>query len=208
MDINIELLKYDVSRETLQKLKDFVSLLEMWNTRMNLVSKNSLADVWERHILDSMQLVQYISADTKRIVDIGSGSGFPGIVLAIWLQEKMPASEIFLVESIAKKTMYLNDVCARLGLNNVKILNERIENTVFKDVDIITARAVAALDILLSYSMHIGQTHTKMLFPKGQSYEIENSEAQKKWVYDLQVHPNRYHEDGVILEISKLRKKK
>ena len=77
MDINIELLKYDVSRETLQKLKDFVSLLEMWNTRMNLVSKNSLADVWERHILDSMQLVQYISADTKRIVDIGSGSGFP-----------------------------------------------------------------------------------------------------------------------------------
>ena len=208
MDINAELLKYDVSRETLQKLQDFVSLLKEWNARMNLVSKNSLADVWERHVLDSMQLIQYISADTKRIVDIGSGSGFPGIVLAILLQEKLPASEIYLVESIAKKTMYLNDVCTRLKLNNVKILNERIENTVFKGVDVITARAVAALDILFSYSIHIGQARTKMLFPKGQSYEIENAEAQKKWVYDLEVHPNRYHEDGVILEISKLRKKK
>ena len=140
MDIDFELQKYNVSRETIQKLKDFVAILRDWNEKMNLVSKNSMEDVWERHVLDSLQLMEYLPAAVKSLVDIGSGAGFPGMVLAIAMQEKFPAAQITLVESITKKTVYLKDVCQKLGLNNVRVENNRVENIVFKKVDVILSQ--------------------------------------------------------------------
>lgn len=208
MNIEKEISTYNVSRETQEKLRDFVLLLQEWNEKMNLVSKSSMADVWVRHVLDSMQLIKYIKKDVRSVVDIGSGSGFPGIVTAILLQETAPTAKIFFVESIAKKTVYLKDVCEKLGLNNVMVVHKRIEDAVFKDVDVVTARAVAALNVLLGYAYKISSANTKMIFPKGQSYLEEINEAKKQWVFKCDIHKNMYHENGVVLEISKVEKKK
>ena len=208
MNIQDEVASYNVSRETKQRLEKFVLLLCEWNKKMNLVSKNSLPDVWERHVLDSMQLIKYIDQNARCLVDIGSGAGFPGVVLAVLMKEKMPKTKLNLVESITKKTMYLKDVCANLELNNVEILNGRVENAVFKDVDVITARAVASLDKLLSYSYSLAGAKTRMIFPKGATYNVELIEAEYNWDFDCLVHKNMYHEDGVVLEINKLGKKK
>lgn len=208
MDTDFELQKYAVSRETIEKLKAFVGILREWNSKMNLVSKNSLEDVWQRHILDSLQLVEYLPSNLRHLVDIGSGAGFPGIVLAIVMAEKFPDAKITLVESITKKTVYLNDVCQKLALKNVQIINNRVENIVFKDVDVITARAVAALDVLCGYAYKIFGSKGLMLFLKGKTYEQEHELAGKNWHYAMKLYPNRYSDDGVVMELRDLRKNK
>ena len=208
MDREKEFLQYGVSRETFKKIEQFVELLKDWNQKMNLVSRNSLEVLWERHILDSAQLISYIPSQTKRVLDIGSGAGFPAVVLAILLQEINPDAEVIMVESIKKKTVYLNDVCSKLGLSNVKVLNCRVESSALPKPDIITARAVAALDILCGYVDIVGKSNTESLFLKGKSYQEEIAEANKHWKFDLDVISNKYSDDGVILKLSKLRKKK
>ncbi|MBQ9270924.1 MAG: 16S rRNA (guanine(527)-N(7))-methyltransferase RsmG [Alphaproteobacteria bacterium] len=208
MDITQELQKYDVSRETIEKLRVFVSLLQEWNTKMNLVSKNSLTEVWLRHILDSLQLIQYIPANTELLLDIGSGAGFPAVVLAIVMQEKMPNAKWILVESITKKTVYLNDVSAKLGLKNVQIENIRVENLKLRNINVVTARAVAALDVLCGYASSMSGKNTKCLFLKGKTYQEELQKAREKWLFDCITHQNIYSDDGVLLEISNLRKRK
>lgn len=189
-----------------EKMRLFVDLLQEWNQKMNLVSKNSMADVWIRHVLDSAQLFPLLPIDMKQMVDIGSGAGFPAMVLAIVLQAKNPAAKIVLVESIAKKAAYLREVSEQLDLTNVRVINDRVENAVFKDVDVVTARAVAALDVLCGYVYKIKPVRT--LFLKGQSYAAEDEEAQKHWIYRKKVYPNKYSENGVILELFDIRKKK
>lgn len=208
MDIEKELSQYNVSRETIGKLYQFAELLKEWNQKMNLVSRNSIDVLWERHILDSAQLLKYIPQTTKHLLDIGSGAGFPGIVLAILMQEKIPEAQITLVESITKKTVYLKDVCERLNLSNTRVENLRAENLKVSDPDVITARAVAALDILCGYVAKISGIGTESLFLKGQSYKEEIVAAQKLWRFNLDVFPNKYSTDGVILKLSRLRKNK
>lgn len=208
MDINQITSEYNVSRETFIKLQEFAKLLKEWNQKMNLVSRNSLEVLWERHILDSMQLVNYIPDTAKNILDIGSGAGFPGIVLAILLQEKMPQTKLTLVESITKKTIYLNDVCAKLGLSNVAVKNVRVESAVLNRPDVVTARAVASLNVLCGYVHKISKDNTESLFLKGQSYKEEIKEAQKFWNFDVKVFANKYCEDGVVLKISRIRENK
>ena len=208
MDIKNELSQYDVSRETIGKLEEFADILREWNKKMNLVSRNSMDMLWERHILDSVQLINYIPRTTHNLLDIGSGAGFPGIVLAILMQEKIPQAKIVLVESITKKTMYLKDVCDRLKLINVEVKNDRVENLCMYAPDIITARAVAALEILCGYAVKIGNDKTESLFLKGQSYKDEVAVANKTWKFNSEVFPNRYCDDGVILKLSRLRKRK
>lgn len=208
MDIKNEFLQYNVSRETFKKIKQFAELLKVWNQKMNLVSRNSLEDLWKRHILDSVQLINYISPQVKNLLDIGSGAGFPAIILAILLQEKNPETKITLVESITKKTVYLNDVREKLGLSNVKVINSRVENINLPKPNLITARAVAALDVLCGYVSKIGNNNTESLFLKGKSYKDEIAEAEKHWKFDLEVFPNKYSDEGVILKLSNLRKQK
>lgn len=208
MDIKTELSQYNVSRETISKLEKFADLLKEWNQKLNLVSRNSLEVLWERHILDSLQLSEYISPDTKKILDIGSGAGFPGVVLAIVMQEKMPATRITLVESITKKTVYLKDICDKLGLLNVEIKNDRVENLHVEAPDVITARAVAALQVLCGYALRLSKNSTELLFLKGKSYKDEIAVANKIWEFNLQVFPNKYGDDGVVLKLSGLRKRK
>lgn len=212
MDIAQEIKNLGIDEQEYLKLQNFVALLAEWNEKMNLVSKNSFADVWVRHVLDSAQLITYLPKNLKHLVDIGSGAGFPAIVLAILVERKMPEAKLTLVESITKKTVYLNDVVQKLGLKNVEIINDRVENigknTVFKDVDVITARAVAQLDVLCSYAKHIGNANTKLLLLKGQKWAEEDTLAQNHWQYDLTIYPNKYCLDGVVMELLNLRKKR
>ena len=208
MNLEIEIKNAGISEAEFVKLQKFAALLGEWNSKMNLVSKNSILDVWSRHILDSAQLINYIPANVKHLVDIGSGAGFPGVVLAILLAQRNPSAKITLIESITKKTVYLKDVCEKLQLKNVEIINNRVENTVFKDVDVITARAVALLDVLCGYAVHIGSPKTKMLFLKGQKWAEEDTQAAEHWKYDLTIYPNKQCVDGVVLEMTNLRKKR
>lgn len=192
MNFDEEVLNYHVSRETLQKLKDFMQILLEWNQKINLVSKNAEKELELRHVLDSLQLIDYICDDAKLLVDVGSGSGFPGIVLAIACQEKFPAMKIVLIESITKKTVYLKDVCQRLNLQNVEVVNNRVENVVFKNVDYITARAVASVDKILACTVGLCSKNTEYVLPKGHTGMAELEEAEKKWKMTIDIFENFY----------------
>ena len=197
--------KYDVSRETFDRLKLYQDLLMEWQTRFNLVSKNSLEDAWSRHFIDSVQLFRYIPSSAKTLLDFGSGAGFPGLVLAVVAKEKTPYLKIGLVESILKKTQYLKEVATRLELS-VDIINDRIEKITFPKVDVITSRAMTSLDGLLGYAYRFCKTETVCIFPKGKKYAQELAEAHKNWKFKCRIEPSDISEEGKILIISNLHK--
>ena len=192
MNFDEEVLNYHVSRETLQKLKDFMQILLEWNQKINLVSKNAEKELELRHVLDSLQLIDYLRDDVKLLVDVGSGSGFPGVVLAIAMAEKFPAAKVVLIESITKKTVYLKDVCQRLNLQNVEVINNLAENVVFKNVDYITARAVASIDKILACTTGLCSKNTEYVLPKGHTGMAELEEADKKWNMSVDIFENFY----------------
>lgn len=198
---------YTVSRETYQKLEQLVALLNEWQAKFNLVSNNSLPDVWQRHIADSAQLFKYLNNQVDSVYDVGSGAGFPALVLAVMAQEQYPRLKFTLIESITKKTLYLNAVKTVLNLNNVTILNKRTEDLKLPPADVITARAVASLDKLLGYVFKFTTRQTKLIFPKGKSYREELDAAAKMWNFKLEVCKNETSEDGVVLLLENLRRK-
>jgi 16S rRNA (guanine527-N7)-methyltransferase len=191
----------DVSRETLARLKLFVSLLGDWNARMNLVSAKSLEDVWKRHVWDSAQLFPLLRPGTPSFVDLGSGAGFPGLVLAILLEGRARA---VLYEAIAKKCRFLEEVAHRTGVT-VEVRNDRIEEAKREPFDVVTARACAPLDQLLSYAAPFQAKNTQCLFLKGQSVGAELTDAYKSWSMTVKQLPSRSDPSGVILDIRELR---
>jgi len=191
----------DVSRETLARLKLFVSLLEDWNARMNLVSAKSLAEVWKRHVWDSAQLFPLLRPDARSLVDLGSGAGFPGLVLAILLAGQ---ARVVLYEAVAKKCRFLEEVAGRTGVT-VEVRNSRIEEAAREVFDVVTARACAPLDQLLSYAAPFQAKSTQCLFLKGQSVGAELTDAYKSWSMTVNQLPSRSDPSGVILDIRELR---
>lgn len=200
-------IKYNVSRETMDKLKTYEASLFEWQNRFNLVSNSSLEDAWNRHFLDSMQLCDYIPKDAETLCDFGSGAGFPGMVLAIMAVGRTPYLKVTLVESIRKKTLYLKEV-AKLTSVDVEILNDRIENLPNKKFDVITSRAMTSLSGLLSYAKRFCHKDSVCIFPKGRSYLEEIAEAQKTWMFDCQIKDNKQSEEGKILVIRNISKRR
>jgi 16S rRNA methyltransferase gidB len=198
---------YNVSRETKEKIEAYKTLVLEWNCKFNLISKSSVEHIWERHILDSVQLYKYIRPTDKILLDLGSGAGFPGMVLAIMAKQLNPELSINLVESIGKKTLFLNAVKDELKLN-VNILHDRIENIKMKNVDIITSRALAALSKLLDYSKPFCKTETNLIFPKGEHWADEIETAQKQWYFKYKTENSATDKFGKILCISELRRKR
>lgn len=192
-----------VSRETLGHLKLYASMLTDWNERHNLVSANSLADLWRRHFLDSAQLVSLIPPTASCLVDLGSGAGFPGLVLAELLRDQ-PHFRTVLYESTGKKAEFLKMVAERLKLSGVEIRQARAESAAPENFDVITARACAPLAGLLAYAQRFWGPATKALFLKGQNVEVELTEARKSWSMEPERHPSRSDASGVILEIREL----
>ena len=199
--------KYNVSHETIEQLKLYLSLLQEWQSKFNLVSKSSLEDAWNRHFLDSAQLFQYIPQSAQTLVDFGSGAGFPGMVLAIMAKEKTPYLKISLVESIKKKTMYLNEVSCQTD-TQVNIINDRIENLKKTKFDVITSRAMTALKDLLLYAAPFCHDKTVCIFPKGKNYALELSEAHKIWHFKCHIEANEISDEGKILIITDIAKKR
>lgn len=165
----------DVSRETLEKLKIYNGLLQKWQRAINLVSKQSLEESWRRHFLDSAQLFGQIPSNARSLLDIGSGAGFPGMVLGI-----MGAPGVELVESDERKCLFLREV-SRETSTDVTVTNDRIENLSPRIVDVVTSRACASLDVLLGYAKPYLGPSTICLFPKGRSVQDELTTAQKRW---------------------------
>ena len=186
-----------VSRETLARLKAYVGLLTDWNTRHNLVSKASLEEVWQRHVWDSAQLAPLIPSEAKTLADLGSGAGFPGLVLAVMLRNRVAVT---LFEATRKKAEFLRAAADRAGVE-VAVRNERIEDAARGGFGVLTARACAPLPELLEYAQHLAAAKTVCLFLKGQNVGSELTEARKTWRMKVRQHPSLTHPDGVILEV-------
>ena len=192
-----------VSRETLARLKTYAGMLEDWSARHNLVSRSSLSDAWRRHFLDSAQLAPLIPLHAKSLADLGSGAGFPSLVLAELLRDR--PIKITLFEATAKKCRFLEAVAERLGLP-VEIRNIRIEDARPQAFDVVTARACAPLDGLLAYAHRLWGPNTIGLFLKGQNVEGELTKANKSWKINVERHPSRSDSTGVILQVEELRR--
>lgn len=193
-----------VSRETYERLKAFEQLFLRWNARINLTSASTLGDFWSRHVLDSAQLA-VLAPSELHWLDLGSGGGFPGAVMAILLGER-PGSTIDLVESNGKKAAFLAAALGELG-PSVRVCQSRIEQAPgrIKSVDIVSARALAPLPKLLDLASPWLSTGSRGLFHKGRDYRSELKESSHAWSFDLIEHRSRIDSDGVILDIRNLR---
>jgi 16S rRNA (guanine527-N7)-methyltransferase len=192
----------DVSRETLDRLKIHADMLVDWNSRHNLVSRASLAELWRRHFWDSAQLAAYVPASAASLVDLGSGAGFPGLVLAEIFRER-PGFRVTLYESTAKKCRFLEAVVARLNLTT-EVRQKRIEDSEPESFDVITARACAPLAKLLPYAQRFWGKKSVALLMKGQNVEVELTDSNKSWNMETREHQSRSDPSGVILEIREL----
>ncbi|KPF80170.1 hypothetical protein IP88_00855 [alpha proteobacterium AAP81b] len=178
--------RFDVSRETLAALDTYATLLAEWQTRMNLVGPSTLPHLWDRHFADSAQLLG-LDGTGKAWLDIGTGAGFPGLIIAVL----DPAARVTLVESIAKKCRFLAEVSASLGLGNrVTIENRRVESLPRQRFDIITARALAALDRLFDWSLGFAGPQTQWLLPKGARFAEELARAEERFAFDHRLVPS------------------
>ena len=187
-----------VSRETLDKLNLFTNLLKKWNNSINLVSNNSIENVEQRHILDSVQLLNYIENKNISILDLGSGAGFPGIILSICGIKK-----VTLVESDSNKCAFLRQA-AKISSDEIIILNDRIEKAPNLSCDILTSRALCNLNLIFGYTQNIKITH-KCLLHKGISYESEIQEAHKHWLFKLSIHDSISSHGSKILEVNDIK---
>jgi 16S rRNA (guanine527-N7)-methyltransferase len=193
-----------VSRETIARLDTFVSLLLTWQSRINLISSNTSDQIWSRHILDSLQLLDVAGA-WNAWVDIGSGAGFPGLIVAIAVAEQ-PQREVWLVENNYKRCAFLREVVRATGAN-VQVVNRKIESAADQlpaAPDIVSARAVAALPQLLEMAYPLLKTGGMGLFPKGQDVESELTAAAKYWRFNTALTTSITDAGGRIVAVSDL----
>jgi 16S rRNA (guanine527-N7)-methyltransferase len=193
-----------VSRETEARLDRFVDLLLQWQAKTNLVAPSTLPQLWSRHISDSLQLLD-LNPAAKTWVDLGSGGGFPGVVLACVLAEKAGAS-VHLIERNTKKAAFLRealrvtDASGTVHLADIGDIVDRISG----HVDCVTARAVAPLNELLGFAEPLVKRGAKALFLKGQDVEAELTEATKYWKIDPHLHSSRTGGQGWIVELDEI----
>lgn len=184
---------FGVSRETLARLEVYADLLRTWQKVVNLVSPSTLDEIWHRHFADSAQLLAFSPPGGKVWLDLGSGGGFPALVLAILLAEKRPEAKVTLVESDARKAAFLGEVARKTGLA-VEIRTERSEKYATQDKsqirDVITARALAPLPKLLGLVLPFFSPQTVALFPKGREAEVEVGEARERFAFDCELRPS------------------
>jgi 16S rRNA (guanine527-N7)-methyltransferase len=201
-----ELLSGDVSRETLERLSRYAESLTAWNRRINLISAADMDLLWARHIVDCAQIAALVPAGATWL-DIGSGGGFPGIVVAAIVSGT--GSHVHLVESNRKKAAFLARIAADLGLP-ATVHARRIESLrgALDNVTVVTARAVAPLPRLLELAEPWLTGGARSLFQKGRDYRAELEQCRDGWIFDLVEHRSRTDGDAVILEISGLRRRK
>ena len=188
----------DVSRETLDRLIVYVDLLTNWNRRINLVGRDTVGDAWRRHILDSAQLYALIPPGARILVDLGSGAGFPGLVLAI-----LGVPEVHLIEADQRKAVFLREAIRITGAT-ATIHATRLDRVKPFIADVITARALAPLGELLEISADFRDFHTVCLFPKGRGLGEELTDAAKAWKMRPHIWPSQSDPSGGILRLENI----
>ncbi|NVK62378.1 MAG: 16S rRNA (guanine(527)-N(7))-methyltransferase RsmG [Rhodobacteraceae bacterium] len=193
----------DVSRETQEKLDHLVALLAKWSPRINLVSRTTLEDSWTRHILDSAQVFSVPEVHSGHWADFGSGGGFPGLVVAILAQELAPDLKVTLVESDQRKSVFLRTALRETKVD-AQILNERIEKVSPLQADVISARALAELTVLLAFAdRHMCETG-RAVFLKGANWKKELEAARESWKFDCAERKSITDPNAVVLSIGAL----
>ena len=196
--------KTGVSRETLARFDIYHAMLLKWNGAINLFSKATRDAIWTRHFLDSAQLVALAPPQAPRWVDLGSGGGFPGLVVAAILAERQPKTEVVLVESDSRKAVFLSEAARAMGLV-VCVLPERAEAVTPQDATVVSARALAPLPQLLSLVHRHLERSGVALLPKGAQVKTELADALVHWHATVQTCQSRLGEGGVILRFTDLR---
>ena len=196
----------NVSRETLKGFYEYKTLLFKWNEKINLVSKNTLLDIWERHFLDSGQIIKHVEASGKRWVDVGSGAGFPGLVIALLLRDRKIDCNLVLVEKNPKKGFFLNEVIRKLNLS-VEVVNDNIYTLEPLNADILTARAFSELNNLMEIAFRHRKKEGICLFLKGKNYSIELDKTLNYWFFDYDIVSSLSSSSGKIIRVKKIFKR-
>lgn len=191
----------DVSRETIDRLNIFANLLIKWTPRINLVAKSTLSNLWHRHIVDSAQIYPLAQHPVAHWVDLGSGGGFPGLVIAILAAERNSPQRMTLIESDARKSAFLRTVIRETDVV-ANVITARIENVAPLAADVVSVRALADLCTLLSYfERHLAPDGTALVL-KGAAWEKELSEAQTRWNFDYRLATSKTESGSVVLAIT------
>jgi 16S rRNA (guanine527-N7)-methyltransferase len=195
----------DVSRETFDTLKTFETQVRRWNAAINLVSKNSLDDLWGRHIADSAQVFRACPSSATSWVDLGSGGGFPGLVVAILAKEAKPDLNVTLVEADVRKATFLRQAAQALSLK-MTVLSARIESLSPQKADVLSARALTSLSELLNYAESHLRPEGTAIFPKGARYAEELAQARDAWDFDVEAIPSASDKDAAVLVVRNIQR--
>ena len=195
-----------VSRETIDRLDKYEALITKWNPKINLVASSTLEDIWVRHFLDSAQLAS-LAPNSGVWLDLGSGGGFPALVIASMLSDTHPDVSFILVESDTRKAVFLRTVIRELELN-AKVLSERIEKIPAQHASVLSARALDTLKKLVGYAkIHLNQDGTAF-FPKGSSHKNELEQARETWFFDVRTIPSITDTTAAIFAIKDIQRAK
>lgn len=195
-------LALDVSRETREKLEEYSALVKKWQKAINLVSSSTVAHIWDRHIADSAQLFELVSRPEKW-VDLGSGGGFPGVVIAILGQERHPDMKTHLVDSDLRKCEFLRTVSRTLDLP-IDVHPDRIDTITELGGDVVSARALAPLKDLFGMVLRHRSPNGVSVLPKGRNYQSEIADAGCFWRFQYDVVPSITDPEAVILRVGEL----
>jgi 16S rRNA (guanine527-N7)-methyltransferase len=187
----------DVSRETLVRLEALAATLRRWQKTINLVSRGSLDQLWSRHILDSAQVAAYLPPSARTLADLGSGAGFPGLVLAAL----RPDLQVFLIESDGRKSAFLMEATRQMHVAATQVIPTRIEAADPVGADVVTARALAPLSQLLGWADRHRSDTAICLFHKGKDWRAELTEAMKNWDIPYEPLTSITDRDAAILRI-------
>ena len=193
----------NVSRETYDDLQRFSDLVRKWTVKINLISPSTVPDLWERHVIDSVQIYASAPETFEKWVDIGSGGGFPGIVVAILGKEKHPNAVFVLIESDLRKATFLRTAIRELGLSAV-VLAERIEQAAPQGADVVSARALSTLSTLLPVVERHLNPNGYAILHKGKKARDEVAEARNSWRFALEESPSLTDLDAQILVVKRI----
>ena len=196
-----------VSRETISSLKKYEDLLIKANKTLNLVGKSTIKDIWIRHFLDSVQVIDFIDKNSKTLVDMGSGAGFPGLVLAVTLKDRKIPLKIKLIEKSPKKVKFLKNIIKELQLN-VEVINKNILDEPIKFIDdIFVARAFKPLGTILELIHNKANNWKKFFIFLGKTGKDELLQASKIWDIEYKQRVSVTSSDSIVIEINRLKKK-
>ena len=194
--------EFVLNKTQVDKIDFYLSSIIEHNKHTNLIGKSTIENIWDRHVLDCLQLTKYITNKKLKILDLGTGAGLPGVLLSI-----VGYQRVLMVDSIKKKTDFVRKIIKELSLT-AKIQNKRIEKTPTSHHDIIVSRALAPLHRLLSYSLLLSNKNTTSLFLKGRSVYKEIEMAKKNYHFNYEIFKSVSSEEGCVLKIKNLNEKK